>query len=228
MLRKEWLIVIVLILLPINAWLGVFYYLRWQHKIALQRHFSRERMKEEFTPLIAHFQENFNIKEGQRLKYPFPYPTFVYGSSLPPFGRGIPFLFINISWIAEVEIWQPVIQEALNASPYLHVVLLYSLREENPEGRDLELKAIGEMIKKLHHHRLSALAGHWVRTVFGTDVHGILLVLCDGDGIVRALELYPHLKESPYWKEEVADWRPKLHQAVKKVLDKFFPKGQGR
>ncbi len=66
--------------------------------------------------------------------------------------------------------------------------------------------------------------GNWVHGVFGSYDDGILLVLCDGNGVVRAIEPYPNLKRSPSLKDEVADWRPKLHQAVKKVLDKFFPK----
>ncbi len=53
---------------------------------------------------------------------------------------------------------------------------------------------------------------------------GILAFLCDGNGIVRAVEPYPPLKISPDWQEQVADWRPKLHQGIKKMLDKFFPK----
>ncbi|MFA0736718.1 MAG: hypothetical protein OGMRLDGQ_003218, partial [Candidatus Fervidibacter sp.] len=37
--------IIVLILLPINAWLSVFYYLNWQRKRDLQKEFS-ERVSE--------------------------------------------------------------------------------------------------------------------------------------------------------------------------------------
>jgi hypothetical protein len=38
--------------------------------------------------------------------------------------------------------------------------------------------------------------------------------LCDGQGIVRAVEPFPKLKISPHWEEELEDWRPKLHQTV--------------
>jgi hypothetical protein len=45
---------------------------------------------------------------------------------------------------------------------------------------------------------------------------------------VRAVEPYPDLKLSPSWEEEVKDWRPKLHQAVKRALEKFFGKPSGK
>jgi hypothetical protein len=227
MSRKEWLKVIVLILLPINAWLGIFYYLHWQHQRAIQWHFSREQMKEEFAPLIRYHQERLRIKEGERLQFPFPSPVFTYGSSIPPFGAGIPFLFLNISWIAEAEVWKPAIEEALKASPPLHIVLLYRLSEK-AEGREREIRALMEMLKEVHHRRVSVIAGRWIQEVFGTDVYGILCVLCDGSGRVRVIEYYPKLKESPYWEEEVKDWRPKLQQAVKRALERFYGKTVGQ
>lgn len=73
--------------------------------------------------LVRYFQERLGIKEGQRLRYPFPYPASFIGNS-PPVGQGYPVLFINVAWIPDPEVWQPVISEALNAFPYLHVVLI--------------------------------------------------------------------------------------------------------
>ncbi len=216
MFRREWLKVIVLILLPINAWLGVFYYLHWQRQKALWE--VLQPVPQEATVVVRHFQERHDFKVGRRLPYPFPYPTRLIGNP-PSVGQGYPVLFVNISWIAAHEVWEPALTEALNASPYLQVVLLY--RNEGV----VDWKPITEMIQKLNSPRLSVLVGGgWMRSMFGTELNGTLLILCDGQGIIRSIEPYPELKISPYWEEEVKDWRPKLHQAVKKGLDKFFPK----
>lgn len=69
------------------------------------------------------------------------------------------------------------------------------------------------------------LGGDWIHGVFGAQM-GILLFLCDGQGIVRHVEPYPKLKFPASQDDVASDWQPKLHQAVKKVLDKFFPKGK--
>lgn len=213
MSSREWLKVIALILVPLNAWLGVLFYLRWQQKVALE-YPAEESLKEILQARVSYFQDFFGIKEGQFLRYPFPYHYRLYGNP-PPFGKGMPVLFLNISWIAEAEIWQPAIYDALKI-PNLHVVLLH--------WHDGRLEPIEEMMSRLNHPRLSAIVGFWVQTVFGTEHYGILLILCDASGVVRAVEPYPSLRISPTWEEEVSNWRPKLHQAVKKVLDKFFPK----
>ncbi len=208
--------IVVFILLPINAWLGIFYYLHWQRQRALRE--AHERFEREAAVVYQHYQERLGLKVGQPLRYPFPYPTNLIGRP-PPIGQGIPVLFINISWIADSEVWQPALEEAWKASPYLHIVLLY--RKSESHG----LEPISKMLRKLNNPRLTVIAGReWIASVFGTDRNGTLLILCDGNGIVLAIEPYPDLKVSPYWDDEVADWRPKLHQAVKKVLDKFFPK----
>ncbi len=217
MSSRDWLKVIVLVLLPINAWLGVFHYLHWHRQKALRE--IPKHTQQVMAKMVRYSYERHGIKEGQKLRYPFPYPITLIGNP-PPVGQGAPVLFVNISWIAAYEVWQPAIQEALNASPYLHVALLYC----KPEG--IDLKPIRKMIQQFNHPRLSAfVGGFWMATVFGNEWNGgFLLFLCDGSGIVRAIEPYPDLKVSPHWKDELADWRPKLHQAVKKVLDEFLPK----
>jgi hypothetical protein len=48
---------------------------------------------------------------------------------------------------------------------------------------------------------------------------------------VIVIESYPQLKFSSEWHEEVKDWRPKLQQAVKRALERFYgklPEAQGR
>ncbi|MCS7188060.1 MAG: hypothetical protein RMK89_14080, partial [Armatimonadota bacterium] len=106
-------------------------------------------------------------------------------------------------------------------------VVLLSYPTGRPPYLEHEQK-LREMLKHFqNHHRLSILMGEWVRRAFGGEF-GIFAILCDGSGVVRIVEPYPELKISPHWGEEVADWRPKLHQAVKKVLDKFFPKEKER
>jgi len=223
---RDWLKVIVLILLPINAWFWVFYYLHRERSKAW-----REKEIQAFCEtavVVRHFRQKFGIKEGERLRYPFPYPVHLIGKQ-PPVGKGYPVLFINISWIASLEVWQQVIQEALNAFPDLYVVLLYSKPKRLLEG----WQPIIEIVKAFNSPRLSVIASeddgtNWMQNFFGTELNGLLLLLCDGKGIVRHIEPYPKLKFSPYWHEEVADWRPKLHQAVKKVLDKFFRQPKGR
>jgi len=224
MFRKDWMKVIILILLPINTWAGIFYYLHWQRKKALERRLSEEYLREIASLRLGYISESLNIKVGQRLNYPFPYRSVLIGKS-PPFGQGSPILFLNISWIAEREIWESIIKDILKISSNLYVVLLYQPDYKIEKNKIfLNLAPIYKMINHFNHPRLSAIAGEWILTVFGNQFQGTLLILCDGNGIIRAIEPYPPLKTSPYWHEEVADWRPKLHQAVKKVLDSFFRK----
>ncbi len=191
---------------------------------------EQRREKEARRLQLLYFQQRrFGLKEGMVLRFPLPYITVdrIVGV-LPPVGRGVPVLFLNISWIAEHEVWEPAISEALKASPHLHIALLYSvdLRRPNPkdpkEGERLFKHAV-EFWRKLSSSRISLLASSdWYKVVGHTE--GILLILCDERGIIRKIEQYPELKFFPYWAEEVADWRQKLHRAVKKVLDEFFPK----
>lgn len=217
MSRWDWLKVIVLVLLPINAWLGMFYYLRWQRQKAIHSIHDPKYFSSEEAIVLHHFQEKLGLKVGQPFNPLYPY-TFI--GSPPPFRQGYPVCFLHIAGLAVPEVWEPAIFEALEASPHLYVVLLHSA-----EG---DLASVRQIVRRFENPRLSALVGNWVPGILGSYREGILLILCDGRGIVRALEPYPPLKVSPSLEEEVADWRPKLQQAVKKVLDKFFPKGKGR
>jgi len=116
--KKDWLKVIVLILVPVNVWLGVLYYLHWQKR-------GRGELVETFrfntVVRVTHFAEKWGIKEGQQLVYPFPVgntPTLFLGVS-PPVGQGRPVLFLNICRITSEEVWRPALQEALASSPFL-------------------------------------------------------------------------------------------------------------
>lgn len=219
----DWLKVVVLILLPINAWLGVHFYLNWQKQKVFRENLRAELKREAKTRRIL--LEWFGFKEGQSFPYPFPYPAWVLGNP-PPVKRGFPVLFLNIATRADKEIWGPAIKEALNASPYLYVVLIHELRRGLPKSLSDPSK-IQALLREFNHPRLSALIGEaWVRGVFGQGFieGGILLVLCDGQGIIRAVESYPERKAFQTWEEEVEYWRTKFQQAVKNVLEKFFPK----
>jgi len=221
MSRREWLKVIVLLLVPINTWLGVMYYLHWQR----WRSFSyRLRQGEQERSMVVRYlreRQGLHFKVGQRIPYPFPYPVHLIGR-LPPVGRGKPVIFLNISWIASLEVWEPAVKEILSFSPPLYLVLLY----RKPEG--LDDRYIREMVQKLRNPYVSALVGgDWMRRFFDAEVDRVLLLLCDEKGIIRHVEYYPKLKLSPYWHEEVKDWRPKLQQAVKRALEKFYGKPSG-
>ncbi|MDW8029944.1 MAG: hypothetical protein RMK94_16310, partial [Armatimonadota bacterium] len=186
---------------------------------------SIETVKMGLKVRIAHMAEKWGFKEGRRLVYPFPVgkAKTVYFGTMPQVGQGYPVLFINIAWLTSVEVWEPIIREALNVSPSLHIVLLFSLREPHEQ----ELKRLQEMLKHFPSPRISAIAGVWVSFVFG-KTSGILAFLCDGNGFVRAVESYPELNFPTSLEDFKKDWQPKLHQAVKKVLDEFFQKSQGR
>jgi hypothetical protein len=217
MTRRDWLKVIVLILVPANAWLLVFYYLHRQRQTAIYSIHDSRQYVQEYSVIRHHFREKWGLQIGRRLT--IPYPSEFIGPS-PPFRQGYPTCFLYISGLVVPEVWEPAIFEALKASPYLHVVLLYSAEG----GKD----SIRQMVQKFKNPRLSALIGNWIHGAFGSYEDGILLVLCDGEGIVRAIEPYPKLKVSPFQEEEVKDWRPKLHQAVKRALEKFFGKPSGK
>ncbi|MDW8029941.1 MAG: hypothetical protein RMK94_16295 [Armatimonadota bacterium] len=210
---KNWDLVkiIVLILLPINAWLFVFLYLNYQKTKYLELSHD-ELLRRDETGVIEFLHEKYGIRVGQTLKLPLRRPSM--GLS-PPLRMGYPVCFINISGPALPEIWEPVVSEALKVSPYLYVVLLY------PND---SLASVKEIFQKFNNPRLSAFPADFVQRALGHYREGILLTLCDGRGVVQAIEPYPSLKVSPSLEEEIKDWRPKLHQAVKKVLDKFFPR----
>ncbi len=221
MSRREWLKVIVLLLVPINAWLGVVYYLHWQRWKTFS--YRLHQGEQERANVVRYLREKHGLhfRVGQPIPYPFPCPAYLIGNP-PPVGRGIPVLFLNISWIASLEVWEPAVKEILSFSPPLHLVLLYR------KPLSLDDRHIKEMVQKLKSPYVSALVGEDepMRRLFDSEMDRVLLVLCDGKGVIRHVEHYPELRLSPYWHEEVKDWRPKLHQAVKKALDKFFQKGQ--
>jgi len=222
----DWFKLIVLILLPINAWLAVHFYIYHQKQkaLSLRENLKAELSEEARVRQIIH--KWFGFKEGQSIRYPFHPSALVFGSH-PPVGMGTPILFLNISTRADKEIWDLAIKEALKASPYLHVVLVHEM------WRGLSKPSkIQELIKGFNNPRLSALVGErWVRQLFGQGfIEGegaILLILCDGQGVIRAIVPYPERKEFKTWEEEVAYWRPKLQQAVKRALEKFYGKPSG-
>lgn len=216
---RDWIKVIVLVLLPINAWLATTAYLRWQNQKFLRECRQRELKGKESVHRFI--REMLGLREGYRLQYPFPYPAQILGPP-PPVGQGVPVLFLNISTRANKEIWDLAIKEALEASPSLHVVLLHE-RFFALGG----LSKVQELLREFPRARLSVLSGErWVRGVFGQGFlkGSLLLFLCDGQGIVRAIVTYPERKDFKDWGEEVAYWRPNLHQAVKRALEKFFGK----
>lgn len=219
MSRREWLTLVVLILLPVTTWLWVLYHLHQQRKEPN----PMEGFREYVAFRVSITKEKWGIKEGQKLVYPFPVKsqTTLFGVQLPV-GRGYPVLFINIAGITDPEFFKPAVQEALGASPILHIVLLSYPTGLPPYSEHKQ--RLQEMLREFpHSHRISVLMGRWVHMSFGAHF-GILAFLCDGNGIVRAVEPYPPLELFPDWQRQVADWRPKLHQAIKKMLDKFFPK----
>ncbi len=218
---KDWLKLAVLILVPLSAWLFVLYRFKQEQKAVIYPSFVRYESDTQVR--INYFREKWNIKEGQRIIYPFPMRGFVAQlGKPPPVGRGHPVLFLNIGWIVFPEVWDLAIREALQV-PSLHLVLLCSAGP-SPEHWEWRTKQLREMLKRFPSERVSALIGEQMDYAFGLELGGILCVLCDGAGVVRVIEVYPSLKRNPRWGDEVTDWRPKLHQAVKKVLDEFFPK----
>jgi len=222
MSRRDWIKILVLILLPINAWLFQFYYQRWRWILMYQE--GEQRTEEIQNMIYDFFRERFgrSIKEGYPLR--FPIITHVFGK-YPPIGQGFPVLFLYIDWCCEVEVWDLAVQEALQADPKLFVVLLY---QDGKEKERLAKQMWEELTKQFKTDRLSVLVSPYWGKSWGTMRHGTLAVICDGQGIVRVIEPYPILKYSPFWHEEVADWRPKFQQAVKKVLNKFFRQPKGR
>lgn len=127
------------------------------------------------------------------------------------------------------------VEEALRVDPTLHVALLYDLPityKDNREVIDTERLPLARQLwekftKQFRTDRISVLTSRdWWKT-WGNMRWGTLAVICDGQGIVRVIEPYPPLKFSAFWHEEVKDWRPKLQQAVKRALEKFYGKPSG-
>lgn len=215
--------IVILILIPINAWLWVLYYLHQQSKEVN----PLKVYKEEVALRVAIVGEKWGVREGQRIVYPFPLKTQVTLLGVqPPVGKGVPVLFVNISWITAPEVFDLAIQEALRTSPSLHIVLL-----SHPVGRPPyteHYRNLKEMLNHFRHNpRISILVGDWVNRAFGGEF-GILAFICDGNGIVKAVEHYPPLKIAGSREQEAADWRPKLHQAVRRALEKFFEEQSGK
>lgn len=231
MSKKDWIKIVILLLIPINTWLFILYRLQYSKMIIFYPSFEQYEFDSKI--LINYFREKWRIKEGERIQFPFlmKEEIFMLGKS-PPLEQGVPVLFLNIGWIAYPEVWEPTIHEVLK-KPSLHLVLLYNLRSTSGSDRSQkeiqkELNLLEKMLEQFSSPRISAIAGERLSMAFGLEIGGILAILCNGQGIVEAVEFYPPLNRSPRWSDEVADWRPKLHQAVKRVLDKFFPKEQGR
>ncbi len=218
MTRRDWIKVILLVLIPLSTWLIVLYQQKTRWRKMWMKGESRNNalmsLKKEYIR-----KTRFKIQTGLRMPNAFPFPVKRIGNPVA-LGLGKPVLFLSISWIAEPEVWELAIDEALKSNPNLQVVLLYDYAIPEPEA----LKLATTMWHKWNNHRISILMSPSWYKVFGNTQDGILAVFCDERGIIRHIEPYPSLKVSPYWADEVADWRPKLHQAVKKVLDKFFPK----
>lgn len=230
--RRDIIKSVVLILLPINTWLLVLYYVHEQQASLLRPSLARHRNS--VTVRVDYFRKKLGLQEGQRLVYPFPVHLTLMGHA-PPVGQGKPVLFLNIDWLAFPEVWGPIVREILPAYPDLHIVLLHSMPIDlNASSRSLHFNVFqqqweyaqrqrAKLWENLHHPRLSILPGRWIKTALGGNL-GILLFLCDGQGMVRVIEVYPQLKFSPEWNEEVRDWRTKLRQAVKRALERFFGK----
>ena len=216
---KDWTKVIVLILLPINAWLCVILYLYHQKAKYLEISHSELIRKDEMI-VTKFLREKYGIRTGQQLRLSLPHPLV---GTPPPLGKGYPVCFINVSGAVFPEVWEPIIFETLKMSPYLYIALLHPV--------DGDITTIKEIVQKINNPRLSVISIRLgIERTLGNYKGGILLILCDGKGIVRVIEPYPSLKVSPYMEREIADWRPKLHQAVKGALERFYrkPLEQGR
>jgi len=230
---RDWLKLVVLILLPINAWLCLFYYQKW---LWVRMYFEGER-REQLMDALRHqyFRERrWLVKEGHPLLR-LPRLTQVLGK-YPPLGQGVPVLFLYISWCAEPEVWELAIEEALKTDPSLHIALLHDLPTTFKDSKEIvDTKRLllarqlwEKFTKQFETERISVLTSRDWWKVWGNMRSGTLAVVCDGRGIIRVVEPYPPLRFSAFWHEEVKDWRPKLRQAVKRALEKFFEKPSGK
>lgn len=220
MRRGDWLKVMVCILLSINTWLIVIFYLHHKRERLRQELLLRQLMDQ--TVVTKFMQKSYGLQVGQSFRVSIPH-TFI--GSPPPLGQGYPVCFLHIGASFDEKVWESAITEALGVSPNLYVVLIC---HPPPYEMQWDWRPVRQFIQNVGNPRLSALVGNWqLFNIWGQpNTGGILLVLCDGNGIIRAVEPYPNLKISPNWEEEVKDWQSKLHQVVKKVLDKFFREGK--
>ncbi len=149
---RDWLKVVVLILLPVNAWLATTVYLRWQKQKFLEECRQRELTGREVVHRFVR-EKVIGLKEGNRLRYPFPYPAQLLGPP-PPVGQGVGVLFLNLSTRADKEIWGPAIKEALKASSLLHIALLHETHRglRRPSG-------VQRLLREFHSPCLSAIIG---------------------------------------------------------------------
>ncbi len=232
MSRRDLLKLIVLVLLPINAWIFSFYYPKWRWTQMYQEGKRREQMIQAMTWKYLSEKSGWLLKEGKSLRFP---PSVQIIGKYPPLGQGVPVLLLYISWCAEPEVWDLAVKEALQVDPNLHVALLHDLPityRDNREVIDTKRLPLArqlweEFTKQFRTDRISVLISRDWWKAWGNMRWGILAVVCDGQGIVRVIEPYPPLLFHAFWHVEVADWRPKLHQAVKRALEKFYGKPSG-
>jgi len=231
---RDWLKLVVLILLPINAWLCLFYYQkRWRWVNMYLEGERREQATQ--TALLNYLRERrgWAIKEGLPLRFP---PIVQVLGKYPPLGQGVPVLFLYISWCAEPEVWELAVEEALKTDPNLHIALLHDLPTTYKDGREIvDTKRLllarqlwEKFTKRFETERISVLTSRDWWKAWGDMRSGTLAVVFDGQGIVQVIEPYPPLKFSAFWHEEVKDWRTKLRQAVKRALERFFEKPSKR
>lgn len=93
MSRGDWLKVILLVIIPVNAWVGVLYYLNQQKKKVEWEYPSITTIRRSTELRVAHIAEKFGIREGKRLVYPFPIgkaETLYFGYPPHLLGKGVP------------------------------------------------------------------------------------------------------------------------------------------
>ncbi|MFA0771156.1 MAG: hypothetical protein REDVDVYQ_001677, partial [Candidatus Fervidibacter sp.] len=115
----------VLILIPINAWLCLFYYQkRWRWVRMYLEGVKRDQEIRAKELNYLRERSRWLIREGQPLRFP---PLNQLIGKSPPLGQGVPVLFLYISWCAEPEVWELAVEEALKTDPNLHIALLHDL-----------------------------------------------------------------------------------------------------